>query len=60
MFKIFKKVENKDNTPKQDHNLSYDNIAIPAIHKGQSDDEDVEVVSFDTLPSKLDLSILPI
>ena len=45
MFNIFKKVKNKGNTPKQDYNLSYDNLAIPEIHKGDSDDEDVDISS---------------
>ena len=45
MFNIFKKVKNKGNTPKQDYNLSYDNLAIPEIHKGVSDDEDVDISS---------------
>ena len=34
MFNIFKKVKNKGNTPKQDQ-----------IHKGDSDDEDVDISS---------------
>ncbi len=45
MFNIFKKVKNKGNTPKKDYNLSYDNLAIPEIHKGDSDNDDVDISS---------------
>ena len=45
MFNIFKKVKNKVNTSEKDYSLSYDNLAIPEIHKGDSDDEDVDISS---------------
>ena len=45
MFNIFKRVKNKVNTSKKDYSLSYDNLAIPEIHKGDFDDEDVDISS---------------
>lgn len=45
MFNIFKKVRNKVNTSEKDYSLSYDNLAIPEIHKKDSgskeDDPDI-------------------
>ena len=43
MFNIFKRVKNKVNTTKKDYNLSYDNLAIPEIHKADSENEDDDV-----------------
>ena len=37
MFNIFKKVKNKVDTSEKDYSLSYDNLAIPEIHKKDSD-----------------------
>ena len=45
MFNIFKRVKNKVNTSKKDYSLSYDNLAIPEIHKGDSDNDDVDISS---------------
>lgn len=39
MFNIFKKVKNKVDTSEKDYSLSYDNLAIPEIHKKDSDSE---------------------
>lgn len=50
MFNIFKRVKNKVNTSKQDYNLSYDNLAIPEIHKADSGNEDDDIdISSDML-----------
>ncbi len=49
MFNIFKRVKNKVNTSKQDYNLSYDNLAIPEIHKADSGNEDDIDISSDML-----------
>ncbi len=50
MFNIFKRVKNKVNTTKKDYNLSYDNLAIPEIHKADSENEDDDVdISSDML-----------
>lgn len=40
MFDIFKKVKNKVNTSEKDYSLSYDNLAIPEIHKKDSGSEE--------------------
>jgi len=40
MFNIFKKVKNKVNTSEKDYSLSYDNLAIPEIHKKDSGSEE--------------------
>lgn len=40
MFNIFKRVKNKVNTSKNDYSLSYDNLAIPEIHKKDSGSEE--------------------
>ena len=45
MFNIFKRVKNKVNTSKKDYSLSYDNLAIPEIHKGDSDNDDLDISS---------------
>ena len=37
---IFKKVKNKVNTSEKDYSLSYDNLAIPEIHKKDSGSEE--------------------
>ena len=51
MFNIFKRVKNKVNTSKKDYSLSYDNLAIPEIHKADSDNEDDDVdISSDMVP----------
>jgi len=49
MFNIFKRVKNKVNTSKKDYNLSYDNLAIPEIHKADSENEDDIDISSDML-----------
>lgn len=49
MFNIFKRVKNKVNTSKKDYNLSYDNLAIPEIHKADSENEDDVDISSDML-----------
>ena len=48
MFNIFKKVKNKVNTSEKDYSLSYDNLAIPEIHKkvdSDNDNDDVDISS---------------
>lgn len=48
MFNIFKRVKNKVNTSKKDYSLSYDNLAIPEIHKkadSDNDNDDVDISS---------------
>lgn len=45
MFNVFKRVKNKVNNSKKDYNLSYDNLAIPEIHKGDTEDEDKDISS---------------
>ena len=57
MFNIFKKVKNKVNTSEKDYSLSYDNLAIPEIHKkasgseedDQDDNTDKPHVTYDSL-----------
>lgn len=44
MFNIFKRVKNKVSTSKKDYSMSYDNLAIPEIHKAESQD-DVDISS---------------
>ena len=51
MFNIFKKVKNKVDTSEKDYSLSYDNLAIPEIHKKDSDSEkDDADISSDIVP----------
>lgn len=50
MFNIFKRVKNKVNTSKKDYSLSYDNLAIPEIHKVDSDNNDDVDISSDIVP----------
>ena len=51
MFNIFKKVKNKVDTSEKDYSLSYDNLAIPEIHKKDSDSEkDDADISSDIFP----------
>ena len=51
MFNIFKKVKNKVNTSEKDYSLSYDNLAIPEIHKKDSgSEEDDPDISSDIVP----------
>ena len=50
MFNIFKKVKNKVNTSEKDYSLSYDNLAIPEIHKVDSDNNDDVDISSDMVP----------
>lgn len=48
MFNIFKRVKNKVNTSEKDYRLSYDNLAIPEIHKkvdSDNDNDDVDISS---------------
>lgn len=45
MFNIFKRVKNKVNTSKKDYRLTYDNLAIPEIHKSDSENDDVDISS---------------
>lgn len=47
MFNIFKKVKNKVDTSEKDYSLSYDNLAIPEIHKVDSDNNDDVDISSD-------------
>ena len=47
MFNIFKKVKNKVNTSEKDYSLSYDNLAIPEIHKKDSGSEEDAYISSD-------------
>lgn len=50
MFNIFKKVKNKVDTSEKDYSLSYDNLAIPEIHKVDSDNNDDVDISSDIVP----------
>ena len=51
MFNIFKKVKNKVDTSEKDYSLSYDNLAIPEIHKKDSgSEEDDPDISSDIVP----------
>lgn len=50
MFNIFKKVKNKVNTSEKDYSLSYDNLAIPEIHKKDSGSEEDVDISSDMVP----------
>ena len=51
MFNIFKKVKNKVDTSEKHHSLSYANLAIPEIHKKDSDSEkDDADISSDIVP----------
>ena len=48
MFNILKKVKNKVKTTEKDYSLSYDNLAIPEIHKkvdSDNDNDDVDISS---------------
>lgn len=48
MFNIFKRVKNKVNISEKDYRLSYDNLAIPEIHKkvdSDNDNDDVDISS---------------
>ena len=51
MFNIFKKVKNKVDTSEKDYRMSNDNLAIPEIHKKDSDSEkDDADISSDIVP----------
>lgn len=56
MFNIFKRVKNKVNTSKKDYSLSYDNLAIPEIHKVDSDNNDDVDISSDMVPGIIQIS----
>lgn len=61
MFNIFKKVKNKVNTSEKDYSLSYDNLAIPEIHKKDSGSkEDDPDISSDIVQDDITKGIIPL
>ena len=59
MFNIFKKVKNKVNTSEKDYSLSYDNLAIPEIHKKDSDSEKDDLRAIVKEGVELTIHIIP-